>query len=140
MEVRIWLAGILLAAAPILLAGCGGESPGAAESSAPAPPPKVTVSPVVSREVTDYFEFPGQTAAVEEVEVRARVAGYLEKIAFEDGQEVNAGDLLFEIDRKPYQATLDRATAELERLEALRKKAELNVSRGQRLRPSGAIS
>ena len=62
------------------------------------------VSKPLSRVVTDYFEFPGQTAAIGEVEVRARVTGYLIKVNFEDGQDVKKGDLLYEIDPRPYQA------------------------------------
>jgi len=139
MAARIRLAGALLAAGAVVLAGCTSSAPAVVDPPKP-PPPEVTVSKPVRREVTDYFEFPGQTAAVEEVAVRARVAGYLVKIAFEDGQEVKQGDLLFEIDPRPYQAELDRATGELVRLKALLDKAKINVSRGNRLRPSGAIS
>ena len=139
MAARIRLTAVLLAAGTILLAGCASDAPAVVDPPEP-PPPEVTVSKPVSRVVTDYFEFPGQTAAVEEVEVRARVAGYLVKIFFEDGQEVKKDDLLFEVDPRPYQAALDRATGELARLEALLDKAKVNLSRGQRLRPSGAIS
>lgn len=139
MAVRIRLTGFLLAAGTVLLAGCASDAPGVTDPPKP-PPPEVTVSKPVSRQVTDYFEFPGQTAAVEEVEVRARVAGYLVNIAFEDGQEVKKDDLLFEIDPRPYKAALDRATAELARLQASLDKSKANLSRAQRLRPSGAIS
>jgi RND family efflux transporter MFP subunit len=92
------------------------------------------------RLVTDYFEFPGQTAAVGEVEVRARVTGYLVKVNFEDGQDVKKGDLLYEIDPRPYQAALDRAQGELARLYALLERAKTDVARSERLRPSGAVS
>jgi multidrug efflux system membrane fusion protein len=100
----------------------------------------VIVSKPVSRVVTDYFEFPGQTAAIGEVEVRARVTGYLVKVNFEDGQNVKKGDLLYEIDPRPYQAALDRAQGELTRLYALLEKAKADVARSERLRPSGAMS
>lgn len=139
VAVRIPVAGALAATVAILLAGCENTSPAVHDAAAP-PPPEVSVSKPVSREVTDYFEFPGQTAAVGEVEVRARVTGYLVKVNFEDGQEVKKGDLLYEIDPRPYQATLDRATGDLARLHALLDKAKANLSRGERLRPSGAIS
>ncbi len=136
MGARIWAAGLLLAAATIYAAGCEKRAP-----AVTAPPvPEVTVSKPVIREVTDHFEFPGQTAAVGEVDVRARVTGYLTKVNFEDGQEVKEGDLLFEIDPRPYQATLDRATGELARLNALLDKAKADLARSERLRPSGAIS
>ncbi len=105
-----------------------------------APPPEVVVAKPVTREITDYFEFPGQTAAVGEVEVRARVTGYLVKVNFEDGQNVKKGDLLYVIDPRPYQAALDRARGELARLYALLDKAKADVARSERLRPSGAIS
>jgi RND family efflux transporter MFP subunit len=102
--------------------------------------PEVTVSKPVSREVTDYFEFPGQTEAVGEVEVRARVTGYLVKVNFVDGQNVKEGDLLYEIDPRPYQAALDKAEGERVRLLALADKAKADLARSKRLLPSGAVS
>ena len=129
-------AGALLAIVLVSFAGCGKS---ASALTAP-PPPEVTVSNPVVREVTDYFEFPGQTCAVGEVEIRARVTGYIVKVNFEDGQEVKKGDLLFEIDPRPYQAALDRDQGELNRLKAVREKAEADLARSNRLRPSGAIS
>lgn len=128
--------GVWLAAGAIWLTGCP-QPPPAAEKP---PPPEVTVSKPVAREVTEYFEFPGRTAAVGEVEVRARVTGYLVKVNFEDGQDVQQGDLLFEIDPRPYQAALDRARGELTRLQALLDKAKADVARSERLRQSGAAS
>jgi len=104
------------------------------------PPPEVGVAPVVEREVVDFFETTGRTQAVESVELRARVSGYLVKIAFRDGQEVKAGDLLFEIDPRPYEAEVLRAEGELARWEALKKKAEADLARNQRLLPTGAAS
>jgi RND family efflux transporter MFP subunit len=104
------------------------------------PPPEVTISKPVSREVTDYFEFPGQTEAVGEVEVRARVTGYLVKVNFVDGQNVKKGDMLYEIDPRPYQAALDRAKGDLVRLLAMADKAKADLARSERLRPSGAVS
>ena len=120
----------------LLFAGCAQS-----DSEPPKqPPPEVTTSKPVSREVTDYFEFPGQTEAVGEVEVRARVTGYLMKVNFVDGRNVKKGDLLYEIDPRPYQAALDRAKGELVRLLALADKAKADLARSERLRPSGAIS
>ena len=92
-------------------AGCGEQ----VSEPPKQPPPEVTISKPVTREVTDYFEFPGQIEAVGEVEVRARVTGYLTKVNFVDGQNVKKGDLLYEIDPRPYQAELDRAKGELAR-------------------------
>jgi RND family efflux transporter MFP subunit len=106
-----------------------------------APEVTVTVAKPEVREVTDYFEFPGQTEAVGEVEVRAQVTGYIVKIPFRDGQEVTKDkDLLFEIDPEPYQAALDKAKGDLERMCALLIKAQKDVDRSAKLRPSGAIS
>jgi len=104
------------------------------------PPPEVEVARPALKEVIDYFEFPGQTAAVGEVEIRARVTGYIVKVNFEDGQEVKAGDVLFEIDPRPYQAALDQARGELARQQATLVKAETDLARSERLRPSGAVS
>lgn len=133
---RISVNGILWAAGAMFLAGCENRAPAVSQP----PAPEVTVCQPVLREVTDYFEFPGRTAAVGEVEVRARVTGYLVKVNFEDGQEVKKGDLLYEIDPRPYQAALDRATGELARLRALLDKAKVDVARSERLRTSAAIS
>lgn len=125
----------LFAAGVLAVAGCARQAP-----PPPQPPPEVTVSKPVVREVTDYFEFPGQTEAVGEVEIRARVTGYLDKVNFVDGQAVKKGDLLYEIDPRPYQAALDRAEGELARLLAMADKAKVDLARSERLRPSGAIS
>jgi RND family efflux transporter MFP subunit len=135
---RIPSAGLLLTIVAMGLAGCNRSAP--AVDPPATPEVTVTVAKPVVREVTDYFEFPGQTEAVGEVEVRAQVTGYIVKIPFRDGQEVKAGDLLFEIDPEPYQAALDKAKGDLERLCALLAKAQKDVDRSERLRPTGAIS
>src|SRR5262245_51083057 len=80
-----------------------------ANRSATAEPPEVTVCHPVVREVTDYDDFTGRVEAVQTVEVRARVSGYLAKIAFKEGTMVKRGDLLFEIDSRPYRAELEKA-------------------------------
>ncbi|MEN6494985.1 MAG: efflux RND transporter periplasmic adaptor subunit [Thermoguttaceae bacterium] len=127
---------ILLAIGLLTWTGCGGKTPAAVKP----PIPEVTVAKPEARTVVDYVEFPGQTAAVGEVEVRARVTGYVVKIHFQDGQEVKKGDLLFEIDPRPYRLALDRAKGELARLRALADKAKADLARAERLRPSGALS
>src|SRR5579871_444428 len=84
----------------VVLAGCAG-----APSGAPVPPPTpVTVSRPVERYVTDYADFTARTAAVDSVELRARVSGYLEKVNFKEGALVEKGDALFEIDPRTYAA------------------------------------
>src|SRR5215813_12395392 len=89
----------------LALAGCKREPPALAAT----PPPVVMVSQPVEREITDYYEYTARTAAVKAVEVRARVSGYLVKINFRDGSMVKTGDLLLEIDPRPFQAVLDEA-------------------------------
>ena len=89
----------------LLLAGCGeGES-----TEAPPEPPRVTVARPEQREVTDWDEFPARFVAVERVEVRARVSGYLNSYHFSDGQIVRQGDLLFRIDPRPFEAAVAAA-------------------------------
>ena len=129
--------GALLAAILACVAGCSRPAPGSPEAQKA---PEVTVSHPVVREVLEYFEYPGQTAAVGEVEIRSRVTGYIVKVNFQDGQEVKAGDVLYEIDPRPFRAALDRASAELARLKALQVKAQANMDRAQKLLPSGAAS
>ena len=123
-------------AALALAAGCGGGAPQVAQ----LPPPEVGVSKVVEREVTDFFETTGRTTAIDSVDIRARVAGYLVKIGFKDGDEVKPGDLLFEIDPRPYEAQVLQAQGELARWEAAKRKAEADLARNQRLLPTGAAS
>ena len=108
----------------------------------PAPPPvtKVTVSQPRLTTVTNWDEYPGHIEAVEMVELRPRVSGYIESIHFEDGSEVKAGDLLFVIDPKPYQAELDRAQAERRQAETRLDLAKNDLQRADGLRGSKAIS
>jgi len=116
------LPALLLAALPFL----AGQS--ALAQSAPPPPP-VTVSHPLEREIVEWDEYTGQFAAVEYVEVRARVSGYLTQIHFQDGQLVKKGDLLFVIDPRPFQADLDQAQANLERDKAQVVSANLDLAR-----------
>ena len=85
------------------LAGCRSGTP------APPPPPEVTVAEVRAEEIAEWDEYQGEFEAIDAVEVRPRVSGYLVRVAFTEGKEVRKGDVLFEIDPEPYQATLDRA-------------------------------
>jgi RND family efflux transporter MFP subunit len=127
--------------APMLLAcliagaGCGRET----KVSAP-PPPEVSISQPVEESVQETLEFTGRTSAIESVEVRARVTGYITKVAFTAGALVNAGDLLFQIDPREYEATVLRSEGEVATLRAQLARAESEVGRNQTLRPSGAAS
>jgi multidrug efflux system membrane fusion protein len=120
------LAAALAAAA---LAGCS-ESPN--QAAAP-PPPAVTVANPVKRSITDQDEYVGRFVAVDSVEVRARLSGYLSQIHFQDGQMVKQGQLLFTIDRRPFQIVLDQVRANLELARANLAFAESDLARGQEL-------
>ncbi|HEV3262358.1 MAG TPA: biotin/lipoyl-binding protein [Gemmataceae bacterium] len=104
----------------------------------PAPAP-VTVSYPVERHVTDYVDFTGRTAAVDSVEVRAHVWGYLDKVNFKEGALVKKGDVLFELDPRPYQAVLNQAKAKVAQDEAQLKYDEAEYQRNLRA-GSGALS
>src|SRR5258708_604048 len=110
-----YLAGSFLALGFCLaLTGCTRTS---REPPAEAPP-TVTVSHPVEREVTDYADFTSRTAAVDSVEVRAHVWGYLDKVNFKEGTLVKKGDVLFELDPRPYEAVLNQAKAKVAQDEA----------------------
>ncbi|MEN6439010.1 MAG: efflux RND transporter periplasmic adaptor subunit [Syntrophobacter sp.] len=117
-------------------AACGkGDAPGTAPRV-----PNVTVSRPVEQEVTDYAEFTATTEAFESVKIQARVEGYLEKILFKDGARVAKGDLLFVIERKPYQIRLEQAKANLMQSQAELKLAETALHRKEGALKNNAIS
>src|SRR3954465_15063095 len=98
LGIRLWAAAALVFG----LAGCGENQ----QKAGPPAPPNVTVANPVKRSVVDYDEYVGGFVGVDMVEVRARVSGYLEKVHFQDGQQVKEGDLLFTIDKRPFQNAL----------------------------------
>ena len=108
--------GLWLGSLGVLLVGCG--QPAASPEPATPAPPAVSVAEVVVREVMQWDEFTGHIEAVETVEIRPRVAGYIERFNFKEGQEVKKGEVLFVIDQRPFRAELMRAEAELERAPA----------------------
>jgi RND family efflux transporter MFP subunit len=118
----------------ISVAGCA-PTP----SVAPAVPPPVSVSRPVERQVTDSVDFTGRTAAVDSVELRARVWGYLDRVHFQEGALVNKGDVLFEIDPLTYRAALNQAEGNLASLEARLERLNADFARAQRLVRTGAI-
>jgi RND family efflux transporter MFP subunit len=127
---------ILLLGLGIGVAGCAG-----APSGPPVPPTTpVTVSRPVERYVTDYADFTGRTAAVDSVEVRARVWGYLQKVNFKEGDLVQKGDVLFELDPRPYQTLLDQANAKVAQDEAQLAYDEAEYQRRVPLVGPGAVS
>jgi RND family efflux transporter MFP subunit len=98
----------LLGLATLVTAACGEKN-----TYTPPPPPKVTVSQAVKQPVTDYLEFTGNTQAINTVQLKARVEGYLEKVFFKDGDMVKKGQLLFLIQQNTYEAKLQQAEAEI---------------------------
>jgi RND family efflux transporter MFP subunit len=114
---------LLLLSLPAL-AGCGGEP----AASAP-PPPAVTVARPVHKNIVEWDEFTGRFTAVETVEVRARVSGFIDTIHFKEGQIVKQGDLLFVIDPRPYRIAVEQAKADVERAKAKLEIAALDVQR-----------
>lgn len=106
----------------------------------PPPPPKVTVAKPLRQDVLDSIDFTGTTRAMATVELRTRVDGYLEKIAFTDGVTVKAGDLLFVIEKAPYQAALDAAKAGLQKAEAALQLSDANLARTKQLIESNSAS
>ena len=111
-----------------------------AQSTNAPPLPKVTVAEVVSRDVTEWDEFTGRLEAVNSVAIRPRVSGYVAAIRFDEGAMVRKGDLLFEIDARPFQAEVDRLRAELMRVEATVRRAENDLERAKRLSTDNAMS
>lgn len=129
---------VSLALLAIIMTGCK-ESKSEAANTAP-PAPQVTVALPVSRVVADEEEFVGRFVAVDAVEVRARISGYLSAIHFRDGQMVEKGDSLFTIDRRPFETALEQARANLEQARANLAFAESDLARGQTLVRSGTIT
>jgi len=133
------MVGVLLKAmsslAVLFIIGCGPAKP-----AMPPPAPSVTVVPVEERTLEDFVVFTGRTEAVESVDIRARVSGYLNETKFKDGQEVKKGDVLFAIDPRPYQADEDRAKAEYDQAQADLQLSGIEYTRASELRKKNAIS
>ena len=125
----------LLLLAALLLGGCH-----RAATPPTAPPPKVTVAPPTEKEIVEWNEYIGRTDAVESVEVRARVSGYLTSVDFKAGSLVKKGDPLFTIDPRPYQADLDRANGALQQAQAQQKLAQSDLDRAKDLRAKNVIA
>jgi RND family efflux transporter MFP subunit len=110
------------------LAGCGQS-----QQAAAPPDPVVTVAHPVHQTVVDQDEYVGRFVAIDSVEIRARVSGYLDEIHFTDGQLVKQGDLLFTVDKRPFQTSLDQARANLAQARANLAFAEADLARGAQL-------
>src|ERR1044071_3015230 len=111
-----------------------------AQASNAPPPPRVTVAEVVAKEVTEWDEFTGRLEAGDSVAIRPRVSGYVAAVRFNEGALVHRGDLLFEIDARPFQAEVDRLRAELARTNATVERAQSELARANRLSTEDAMS
>src|SRR5258708_39364783 len=136
MSVRSRFVLPLIAAAALAISACSRVG---AQAGAP-PPPEVDAAQVVVKPVRQWDEFSGRIAATDAVDVRARVSGYIDRIAFKEGAEVKAGDLLFVIDPRPYRAAYDSAVAQLARALAAEQLAQEQEQRAQALIAATAIS
>ena len=134
LKFRIGWCAVALAAV-MVLGSCRQAPP-----TAPPPPPQVTVAAPTVRDVTVVTEFTGTTQARESVEVRARVQGFLERIAFTPSSFVNKGDVLFIIEQAPYRAQRDRAEANLKAAEAGLRRAESDLDRLEEAIKTNAVS
>jgi multidrug efflux system membrane fusion protein len=132
-------AGFSFFSAAVMAAVLPACSKGSAHAAAP-PPAEVSAAQVVVKPVRQWDEFTGRIAATDAVEVRARVSGYIERIAFKEGEEVKSGDLLFVIDARPYKAAYDSAAAQLERARAVAQLARAQEQRARTLIAANAIS
>ncbi len=134
--VQLKLAALTLVIMLVTACGDGGGNPGEMQFT----PAAVSVAKVVSRPIVEWNEFTGRIEAVDTVEIRPRVAGYLQQVHFTEGALVEQGDLLFTIDPREYRAAVDVARANLERAETRVSLAEQEVARGEMLIEARAIS
>src|SRR5204862_864410 len=132
LSISLVLLGIVSAAA-LAVSGCARNE--AAEQKAMPPLPRVTVAAAFSRKVTEFDEFTGRFEAVERVEVRPRVSGYISSVNFTDGSEIKKGDVLFVIDPRPYVAERDKARAQLAQA-----RSQLALARSERDRATQLVS
>ncbi len=104
------------------------------------PPPEVTVAQPLTGPVAETFDFTGTTEARQSVQIRTRITGYLQRIGFEDGADVQAGDMLFVIEPAPFEADVDAAEAALQKAVALEQLAKANLERALELQKDRAIA
>ncbi|XBG33885.1 multidrug efflux RND transporter periplasmic adaptor subunit MexE [Pseudomonas sp. 13.2] len=126
----------LAALAVVVISACG-RTPDAVQAPAA---PKVSVAKVIEQPITEWDEFTGRLEAPETVEVRPRVSGQIDQVAFTEGAQVKKGDLLFQIDPRPFQAEVRRLEAQLQQAKATAIRSANEARRGERLRDSNAIS
>ncbi|MBA5708434.1 multidrug efflux RND transporter periplasmic adaptor subunit MexE [Pseudomonas fulva] len=137
MEQSLKPFGVPLAALAVVALGACSKTPDAAQAP---PAPKVTVAKVIEQPINEWDEFTGRLEAPETVEVRPRVSGQIDQVAFTEGAQVRKGDLLFQIDPRPFQAEVRRLEAQLQQAKASAIRSANEARRGERLRDSNAIS
>ena len=123
----------VLAVVSATLSACGRNE--AATNAAAPPPPQVTVAQVISKPVTEFDEFTGRFEAIERVEVRPRVSGYISSVNFTEGSEVKKGDVLFVIDQRPYAADLKHAEAAVAQA-----KSQLALAKSEKVRAANLLA
>jgi RND family efflux transporter MFP subunit len=132
---------VALGVAALVAAGAAGASRvDAGDANAAPPPPPVTVATPLAKRISNWDEYSGRFAAVQTVEVRPRVSGFIDKLHFKDGQIVKAGQLLFTIDPRPFELALETAKAELARATAQVELASTEVERARPLVQTGAVT
>jgi membrane fusion protein (multidrug efflux system) len=125
---RIYFLSAICIALPLLV-GCDEKK----QAAAPPASPAVGVRPAALKGVSQSFEFVGRIKATDKVDVRARVEGFIEKVAFREGQDVKAGDLLYQLEQPPFQAQVNTAKASVAQFEAQYRNAQLTLERAQYL-------
>src|SRR6202045_535121 len=127
---------LIIVALSLWLAGCNNQQP----ATLGLPAPEVTVSKPELKEVVNWNEFTGRTAAVKLVNVTPRVSGYIVDIPFKEGDIVHKGYLLFQIDPRPYQHACEQAVGQLQQAQANQQLQDVTFQRQQRLRETGVIA
>jgi membrane fusion protein, multidrug efflux system len=125
----------IISLAVLMIAACGGS-----QQTAVPTPPDVTVANPVEQEITKYLEVTGTTSALESVDIRARVSGFLEKVSFVPGSRVKAGELLYAIDPRSYQTKVEHAEATLESSKGALELAEVQLKKARDLVSKAALS
>ena len=127
---------VMLAVVLALVGGCQRPAPPLVEP----PPPEVVAAPPLVRDLAETLEFTGNAAAIETVEIKARVSGFITQVHFEDGQRVEKGDPLFTIDERPYAVVRDQAKAEVAKALAELEELKSEVTRYQALLPKAVVT
>jgi len=127
----------VIVALTLVLASCRSEQAGSEQA---APLPEVSVAQVLSKPVQQWDEYTGRVRSIDTVELRARVSGYVERVAYKEGQDVKQGDLMFLIDQRPYRTALANAQAQLNRARAAEELAAIRDENARMLMETNAIS